>query len=143
MADHLILQLKETIRQSPLRAALAFVILITTTVYVCTGHDGYRVAEIGEGSPTVTGSDVTSSDQNVDWEQEIDRVSADEDDAPAVSTRADGRDQYIDARLTHAVAEEDDASLAHPTRVIPVSGEVQHRPASESTVWLLGVLNDE
>ncbi len=146
MADHFIREFKDTLRQSPLRAALALVILITTTVYVCTGQGGYRVAEIGNASEIGDSSaaiDLASDDGNVAWVQEIEQVTTDEEDVPAVSTRVDGRDRYIDARLTHAVAVDDDISLEHQTQVIPVSGESQRRVAPHSPVWLLGVLGDD
>jgi hypothetical protein len=128
----------ETIRQSPVRAALALVLLITTTVYVCFESDGYRVAEIGETTSFEEVVDLTSGEQS-----EFVQVSADEDDAPATTTNVDGRETYIDARLTHAFVEEAEADATHRLRVTPVSREVASQSQDIAPVWLLGVLIDE
>lgn len=138
MAYRVISETVETIRQSPVRAALALLLLITTTVYVCFENQGYSVAEIGE---------TTSFDEVVDLaSEEADefvQVSADEDDAPATTTNVDGRETYIDVRLTHAFVEENEEATSHRVRVTPVSQEVVSYPADSAPVWLLGVLVDD
>ena len=140
MAYQLTMQFTEVIRQSPLRAALACVLLITTSVYVCVGQDGYRVAEIGEADSSESAIDLTSYDGPGEG---IDQVSTDEEDAPAVATRVGSREQYIDAQLTHALVEEDVSAISHRIRVTPVSGESKQGATDGSPVWLLGVLIDE
>lgn len=141
MAYQLIRELIQTLRESPMRAAAACVLLITTTVYVCTGHDDYRVAEIGEAAAGNGTIDLASL-ESWDDEAEYSPVS-EETDAPATTRRVDGRDQYIDARLTHAVSEEEEPSENKLTRVTPVSGVAVRRTAPEAPVWLLGVLIEE
>ena len=141
MAYQLIRELIQTLRESPMRAAAACVLLITTTVYVCTGHDDYRVAEIGEA---VAGSGTIDLASLESWDDEVEYSPVSEDtEAPATIRRVDGRDQYIDVRLTHAVSEEEELSESSPTRVTPVSGIAVRRSSPEAPVWLLGVLIDE
>lgn len=140
MAYHIIHECTLTIRQAPVRAALACILLITTTLYVCTGHQNYRVAEIGETSASTDPIDLTS---NPDWLSDIEQVSTDPDDTPATSTQTDGREQYIDARITHAVAEVDEATEGQHRRVEQVSAVTPPRPADQAPVWLLGILHDD
>lgn len=138
MAYRVISETVETIRQSPVRVASALLLLITTTVYVCFVNDGYSVAEIGE---------TTSFDEEVDLTSEsadeFVQVSADEEDSPATTTNVDGREKYIDARLTHAFVEESEEDTSHRVRVTPVSQEVVSSPAVGEPVWLLGVLEED
>ena len=140
MAYHFIHEIATTIRHSPMRAALAAVLLITTTIYVCAGHQEYRVAEIGDSSPTAEVIDLAS---NPDWASEIEQVQADEEDAPATTTRVAGRESYIDARLTHAVAVVDDSDSETLRRVEQVSDETERHTSVNAPVWLLGVLQDD
>ncbi len=140
MAYQLIRELIQTLRESPMRAAAACVLLITTTVYVCTGHDDYRVAEIGETASRSGAIDLASLES---WDDEVEHSLESEEEAPATTRRVDGRDQYIDVRLTHAVSEEEELSESSPTRVTPVSGVAVRRSSPEAPVWLLGVLIDE
>ncbi len=141
MAYHFIDECTQTIRQSPMRAALACVLLITTTIYVCTGHQHYSVAEIG-ATPAAS-ADVTDLTSNPDWLTDIEQVGTNADDAPATTTPVDGREQYMDARLTHAVAEMDDAEQVRLRQVEQVSGATPHHSVDQSPVWLLGVLKDD
>lgn len=140
MAYHYIHELTHTIRQSPMRVALAAVVLITTTIYVCAGYQDYRVSHIGDASDSSEVIDLTA---NPDWTTEIEQVAADSTDAPAMSTRVAGREQYIDAHLTHAVAVEDDIQTENRRRVEQVSGEITPRTAGNSPVWLMGYLQDD
>lgn len=140
MAYHFIHECTQTIRQAPIRAAIAGVLLITTTLYVCTGHQNYQVAEIGETSASTDVLDLTG---NPDWLSDIEQVSADADDSPATTTQVDGRERYIDARLTHAVAEVDEAEGTRHQQVEQVSAVAAIPPASQAPVWLLGVLHDD
>lgn len=141
MADHLIRELIQTLRESPLRAAAACVLLITTSVYVCTGYDDYRVAEIGDTAARDSSIHLTALESG-DEVLAPDPVS-EHDDAPAMTRRVGGREQYIDARLTHAVSEEEEPSENSLTRVTPVSGVAERRSSPEAPVCLLGVLIDE
>ena len=143
MAYHFIHELTHTIRQRPVRTALAAVLLITTTIYVCAGHQQYRVAEIGDRPSAAETQGVIDLSENPSWTAEIEQVVADEDDAPAMTTRVDGRERYSDARLTHAVAEEDDVEAARRTHVDLVSGESERHASDQAPVWLLGVLQDD
>ena len=140
MAYHFIHELTHTIRQSPMRAALAAVVLITTTVYVCAGYQDFRVAHMGDASDSSEVIDLTG---NPDWSTEIEQVAADTTDAPAISTRVAGREQYRDAQLTHAVAVEDDIQAENRRRVAQVSGEIAPHNAGNSPVWLMGFLQDD
>ncbi len=140
MAYHIFLDLVQTIRQSPIRAASAAVLLITTTVYVCTGHAPYRVAEIGDSAPAGEVIDLTADHE---WSDVIEQVSTDADEAPAITTFAGGRERYIDAHLTHADAVEDERMAALRTHVEHVSGQADRRPVSEAPVWLIGILSNE
>lgn len=138
MAYRVISETLETIRQSPVRVAMALVLLITTSVYVCFENDGYHVAEIGETTSFDEAVDLTSEDAD-----EFVQVSADEDDAPATTENVDGREKYIDARLTHAFVEQSEEEISHRVRVTPVSREVVSRPSDSDPVWLLGVLAED
>ena len=146
MADHFIHELSQTIRHSPMRAALAAVVLITTTIYVCAGHEEYRVAEMGDDSAS---DQVDSTGEVIEltahsaWVGEIEPMEADEEDAPATTTRVAGRERYIDAHLTHAVAVEVDSDAGNLRRVEHVSGEPERRPSGNAPVWLLGVLEGD
>lgn len=138
MAYRAISETMETIRQSPIRVALALVLLITTTVYVCFENDGYHVAEIGETTSFDEAVDLTSEDAG-----EFVQVSADDEDAPATTENVDGRETYIDAQLTHAFVEQSDEEASHRVRVTPVSREVVSQPADSAPVWLLGVIVED
>ncbi len=140
MAYHIIHECTQTIRQSPMRAALACVLLMTTSIYVSMGRQNYRVAEIGDSATTADAIDLTS---NPDWLSDIEQVEADADDAPATTTPVDGREQYIDARLTHAVAEIEETENPIHSQVEQVSDVTPQRPVDQSPVWLLGVLKDD
>jgi hypothetical protein len=140
MAYHIIHECTQTIRQSPMRAALACVLLITTSIYVSMGRQNYRVAEIGDSTTTADAMDLTI---NPDWLQDIEQVGTDPEDLPATTTHVDGHEQYIDARLTHAVAEINEAEDPTDSQFEQVSGVIPQRPVDQSPVWLLGVLNDD
>ena len=141
MADHIIHELTESIRQRPFRAAAAFVLLITSTVYLYSGYGSYRVAEIGESASSDQTFGLSASEEFGD---DIEQVLADEEDALAVSSRVGERDQYVDARFTHAVASEDEAAVAGRDTVTPVSYQaVRSASSASSPVWLLGVLVDD
>ncbi len=140
MAYHIIHECTETIRQSPMRAALACVLLITTSIYVSMGRQNYRVAEIGDSTTTADAIDLTS---NPDWLTDIEQVGTNADDAPATTIQTDGRERYIDAQLTHAVAEVDDAEEVRHGQVEQVAGVTPPGPAAQAPVWLLGVLKDD
>ena len=140
MAYHIIHECTQTIRQSPMRAALACVLLISTSIYVCMGRQNYRVAEIGDSATTADAIDLTS---NPDWLSDIEQVGTDPEDSPATTTHVNGREQYIDARLTHAVAEIEETADPIPSQVEQVSAVTPQRAVDQSPVWLLGVLNDD
>ena len=140
MAYHFIHELAHTIRKSPMRAALAAVLLITTTIYMCAGHQDFRVAHMGDASDSAVVIDLTA---NPNWATEIEQVAADTTDAPATSTRVAGREHYMDAHLTHAVAVEDDFEAENRRRVEQISGEAEPHTAGDSPVWLMGVLQDD
>lgn len=140
MAYHFLRELTDTFRQSPVRAALASVLLIASTLYVCVGHDQYSVVEIGE---TTSPGNVIDLALDQDGQAGIEQVSAAEEDVPATSIRDGERIQYIDARLTHAVAEEEEPLARHRARVEQVSGQTERGSSDNDPVWLLGILIDD
>lgn len=140
MAYHYIHELTHTIRHSPMRAALAAALLLTTMIYVCAGYQDFRVAHMGDASESADVIDLTT---NPDWASEIEQVGSDTTDAPATSTRVAGREQYIDAHLTHAVAVEDDIEAVNRRRVDQVAGVIAPLTAGNSPVWLMGFLQDD
>lgn len=140
MAYQLKFEFAESIRQSPVRTALALLILITTSVYALVAHDGYRVAEIGETNPSESPIDLAAHQT---WADGSEPLTSDEEEIPATATQVGDRQQYIDARLTHAVVEEDDTTAAKRLRATPVSAESVRHSSTDSPVWLLGVLLDD
>lgn len=133
-------QFADSIRQSPVRAALALLILISTSVYVFVAHDGYRVAEIGEANSPESLIDLATHHAAAEGREQL---TAEEEAIPAVSTYVGDREQYIDARLTHAVVEEDDTTAATRLRATPVSAVSAGHSPTDPPVWLLGVLIDD
>ena len=140
MAYHIIHECTQTVRQSPMRAALACVLLITTSIYVSMGRQNYRVAEIGDSS---TPADVIELTSNPDWLSDIEQVGTDDELSPATTIPVDGRERYIDVRLTHAVVEMDDAEDVQHGQVEQVAGVTPSAPVDQAPVWLLGVLKDD
>ncbi len=140
MAYHIIHELTHTIRLSPMRAAFAAVLLISTTIYVCADYHNYRVAKIGDTATSGQVSDLTAAHTGA---TEIEQVVADADDAPATTTRVEGRERYIDAHLTHAVAVEDDTDAQMRTRVEQMAGITAQRTTDAGPVWLLGIIEDD
>lgn len=140
MAYQLKFEFAESIRQMPVRAALALLILITTSVYIFVANDRYRVAEIGETNATEPAIDLAAHQT---WADDSQQLIAEEEAVPAIATQNGDREQYIDARLTHAVVEEYEAAAATRLRATPVSAETRQLSSSDSPVWLLGVLIDD
>ena len=140
MAYQFVHELTNTIRESPGRAALAAVLLITTSIYVCVGHQEYRVAEVGDASSPEEIVDLTA---NPEWSTGVEQVAADDDNAPATITRVGSRDRYIDAQLTHAVAVEEDSDKGSLRHVEQISGQAMQQNSGQGPVWLLGVLMDD
>lgn len=150
MAYQFVFDVRETVRQSPVRVVAALVLLVATSLYFFTADQSYRVAELGAGSQSANVTDLT---QSTPWETEVSLISADDADphhAPAWVRRSEGREQYIDAQLTHAVAEGDATQDSRVAHIIPVSGQYRSSPAVKDRpeagtepVWLTGVVVED
>lgn len=132
MARNLIQDLIQTLRNQPVRSALAALLLLGTTIYVCTDHSGPSVAEIGEdATPSFDLSDGS-------FDSSIEQASAVESDDVV---RNGGRMQ--DSQVVAALAELSDEEKSHQSRVQPVSGQTRNRDVSQKPVWLLGKLIED
>jgi hypothetical protein len=140
MAYHFMHEFASTIRHNPVRVALAAVLLITTAIYVCADHQNFRVSLMGDATDAAEVIDLT---ENPHWATEIEQVVSDTADAHATSTRVAGRERYLDAHLTHAVAVEDNIEAENRWRVEQVSAVKQPHTAGDAPVWLLGILQND
>lgn len=134
MARNLIQDLIQTLRNQPLRSAQAALLLLGTTVYVCTDHSGPAVTEIGEdATPSFDLSDGS-------FDSSIEQASATEPDAVL---RNGGSGHMRDSQVVAALAELSDEEKSHQSRVQPVSGQARHRDVNQKPVWLLGKLIED
>jgi hypothetical protein len=138
MARNLIQDLLQTLRNQPVRSALAALLLLATTIYVCTDHSGTPVSEIGEeATPTLDASDDSDG-----FDPSIEQASVDETEAASL-TRIDGRDRFHDSQVVAALAELSDEEKSQQARVLPVSGQIRGRGSNQKPVWLLGRLIED
>lgn len=139
MARHLIHELVRTVREHPIRASLAALLLLTTTVYVTTDHSRIPVAEVGEEAVPLV--DLTEEDS--EWTSPIQQASASElAEAPSV-VRDDLDQNSPDSQVVPAVAHLSYRQFSQRTRVQPVSGQLSHQESAQKPVWLLGVLIED
>lgn len=139
MARNLIQDLIQTVRNQPVRSALAALVLIATTIFVCTDHSGTPVSEIGE---EVTPSlDLTG--EGLSFDNSIEQAAADDSDVVASVTRIEGHDRFRDSSVVPAIAELSDEEKSHQSRVQTVSGQTRSRGSDQKPVWLLGKLIEE
>lgn len=126
-----------TIRDNPVRAAAAALLLLSATIYVCWQPSEVSVAEMGEEY-----SDVF--DLGDPPETSIDLVSTEDSEEPATVKRVAGRDQYHDSQVVAAISEiTTDSDSPRQTWITPVSGQSNTSSSSEKPVWLLGVLLED
>ncbi len=128
-------KIRSALAGNSLRRVVALLLLMGVGIAACLPSGQERVVETG---------DAVDFDQIVEDLQGVALVATDEDDTPANATQVNGRIQYRDPALVHAVAL-DDASIPPRSRVVPVAAVHPQRtqPSPNSPVWLLGILEDE
>lgn len=139
MARYIIQEPLRTVREKPVRAAMAALLLLTTAIYVCTDHTRIPVAEIGEETTPI----IDLTDQINSQYDPIEQVSVDDSESPATATRVEGRDRFQDSRVVTAIAELSDDEKTYQTRVQPVSGQATRSGRAQKPVWLLGKLIED